>query len=153
MNTPGDVRAPRPRRTDYVRFLSLDTRWADNDLYGHVNNAVYYFYFDTAVNRHLIEAGALDIHGGDVIGLVVETQCRYHAPMAFPDTVHAGLRVGRIGRSSVRYELGLFRNDEDDAAADGHFIHVYVDRETRRPTSLPDPMRAALEPLVVATKT
>lgn len=120
----------------------------DNDLYGHMNNVVHYSLFDTAVNGWLIEQGVLDIHAGGQIGLVVETGCRYHAELAFPDVVNAGIRVGRLGGSSVRYEVGLFRNDEDSAAAEGFFVHVYVDRQTRRPKPLNADLRAALEPLV-----
>jgi acyl-CoA thioester hydrolase len=120
----------------------------DNDVYGHVNNVVSYSFFDTAVNGFLVEAGLLDIQGGAVIGLVVETACRYRAPLAFPDIVWAGLRVARVGNSSVRYELGLFRNEDDEAAAEGHFVHVYVDRATRRPVGLPPPLREALVPLL-----
>lgn len=120
----------------------------DNDLYGHMNNVVHYSLFDTAVNGWLIEQGVLDIHAGGQIGLVVETGCRYHAELAFPDRVNAGIRVGRLGGSSVRYEVGLFRNDEDSAAAEGFFVHVYVDRQTRRPKPLNADLRAALEPLV-----
>ena len=119
----------------------------DNDVYGHVNNVVYYSFFDTAVNRYLIEAGALDIHAGAVIGLVVETQCHYFEPLAFPQRIEAGLRVAHRGRSSVRYEVGLFAQGAATSAACGHFIHVYVDRETRRPTALPDALQAALQPL------
>jgi acyl-CoA thioester hydrolase len=132
------------RRADYRHFSEIATRWMDNDVYGHANNVVYYSFFDTAVNGYLIEAGALDIHAGTTIGLVVETQCRYFAPIAFPDRVTCGLRVARIGNSSVRYEIGIFRNEEDTAAAEGHFIHVYVDRATRRPAPLPEALRAAL---------
>ncbi len=139
----------RSARADYATYQSLDTRWADNDIYGHINNVVFYAFFDTAVNRTLIEAGALNIHDGAVIGLVVETGCRYHAPLAFPDRIDAGVRVARLGTSSVRYEVGVFRADEDLAAAEGFFVHVYVDRQTRRPTPLPGPLRAALEPLVM----
>lgn len=120
----------------------------DNDLYGHMNNVVHYSLFDTAVNGWLIEQGVLDIHAGGQIGLVVETGCRYHAELAFPDVVNAGIRVGRLGGSSVRYEVGLFRNGEDSAAAEGFFVHVYVDRQTRRPKPLNADLRAALEPLV-----
>jgi acyl-CoA thioester hydrolase len=138
--------APTPR-SHYPRFSRIDTRWADNDVYGHVNNVVYYSYFDTVVNRWLIEAGALDIHGGDVIGLVVETQCHYFAALAFPQALDAGLRVAHLGRSSVRYEIGLFAADAAHSAAAGHFVHVYVDRESRRPVPLPATVRAALEPL------
>jgi len=121
----------------------------DNDVYGHVNNVTYYSYFDTAVNCYLIEASALDIEKSPVIGLVVETSCRYRTPITFPDAVTAGIRVARLGTSSVRYEIGLFREDEDLAAAEGHFIHVYVDRTTRRPVLLPKALKAALAPLVV----
>ncbi len=120
----------------------------DNDVYGHVNNVVYYSFFDTAVNRYLIEAGALDIHAGAVIGLVVETQCHYFEPLAFPQRIEAGLRVAHRGRSSVRYEVGLFAQGAAASAACGHFIHVYVDRETRRPTALPAALQAALQPLI-----
>ena len=134
-------------RADYRAFREITTRWMDNDVYGHVNNVVYYSYFDTAVNQYLIEAGALDIARSPVIGLVVETQCRYASPIAFPDFVTAGIRVARIGRSSVRYEIGLFRNEDDTAAAEGHFVHVYVDRGTNRPTALPAELVAALTPI------
>ncbi|OGB91374.1 MAG: 4-hydroxybenzoyl-CoA thioesterase [Burkholderiales bacterium RIFCSPLOWO2_12_FULL_67_210] len=126
----------------------MGTRWSDNDIYGHVNNVVYYSWFDTAVNAWLIERGALDIHGGGVIGLVVETQCNYFAPLAFPQAVEAGLRVAHLGSSSVRYEVGLFAQGSDDAAACGHFIHVYVDRETRRPVPLPAALKSALESIL-----
>lgn len=132
-------------RQDYKRFRDLPTRWADNDIYGHVNNAAYYGFFDTAVNCFLIEEAGLDIHEGGVIGLVVETGCNYFAALAYPELVQAGVRVSRIGNSSVRYEIGLFKEGEDEPAAQGHFVHVYVDRETRRPVALPDAMRQALE--------
>ncbi len=138
-------RPARPVRAQFSAFTQISTRWSDNDIYGHVNNSVYYFWFDTAVNEYLINAGALDIHAGAVIGLVVETGCAYFAPTAFPDLIHAGVRVDHIGTSSVRYAVGLFANDEDAAAAAGHFTHVYVDRETRRPVPLPDALRTALE--------
>ncbi len=143
-------RPSRPDRAGFHRFATIQTRWEDNDVYGHVNNVVYYSFFDTAVNRYLIEAGALDIEAGAVIGLVVETQCRYHAPLAFPDVLDVGIRVARIGTSSVRYEVGVFRQGgEDAAAADGHFVHVYVDRNTRRPVPLPAALRAALDAIHV----
>jgi acyl-CoA thioester hydrolase len=132
-------------RDRYRRFLTIPTRWMDNDIYGHVNNVVYYSYFDTVVNEYLIAAGSLDIEKSRVIGLVVETRCRYFKPITFPDTVHAGLRVARLGNSSVCYQIGIFRNDENTAAAQGDFVHVYVDRETRRPAGLPAEMRRALE--------
>ena len=135
-------------RTAYRHFQRIPTRWMDNDVYGHVNNVVYYSYFDTVVNQYLIEQRVLDIDHSTVIGLVVETQCRYFAPISFPDTVHAGLRVAKLGNSSVRYEVGWFRNEEPTAAAQGHFIHVYVDRASRRSTVLLPAMRAALEKLV-----
>jgi len=120
----------------------------DNDIYGHVNNVVYYSWFDTAVNAYLIEHGALDIHRGDTIGLVIETQCNYFAPLAFPQTIEAGLRVARLGNSSVRYEVGLFAQDEPLAAACGHFVHVYVGRDDRRPRPLPQRLRQVLETLL-----
>jgi acyl-CoA thioester hydrolase len=134
-------------RSGFKHFSSIETRWMDNDIYGHVNNVVYYSYFDTAVNRYLIEAGALDIHAGEVIGLVVETQCNYFSSLEFPQTVEAGLRVARLGTSSVRYEIGLFARGEALSAAVGHFVHVYVDRATRKPVPLPPALRRALEPL------
>ncbi len=140
---------PRPR-SHYAHFSAIDTRWMDNDVYGHVNNVVYYSYFDTAVNRYLIEAGALDIHRGDVIGLVVETQCHYFEPLAFPQRVEAGLRVAKCGRSSVRYEVGLFAHEAPQTAAAGHFVHVYVDRATRRPVNLPPALLQALRGLSLA---
>ena len=139
--------APEPR-TAYRHFAPLTTRWADNDVYGHVNNVVYFSLFDTAVNAYLIHAGALDIHAGAVIGLVVETHCNYFSSLAFPQRIEAGLRVARQGSSSVRYEVGLFAEGEAHCAARGHFIHVYVDRETRRPVPLPPPLVAALAPLI-----
>lgn len=132
------------RRADYHSFMVIPTRWMDNDIYGHVNNVQYYSYFDTAVNRYLIDQGVLDIHNGAVIGLVVETQCRYFESLTFPEDVHAGLRVARLGTSSVRYEVGLFAGDADIAAAEGNFTHVYVARHDRRPTPLPAALRAAL---------
>ena len=135
------------KRGDYRYFLQIATRWMDNDLYGHINNVVYYSFFDTVVNRYLIEGGFLDPARGEVIGLVVETGCRYAKALAFPEPVTAGLRVAHLGKSSVRYEVALFRGDEDDAAAEGHFIHVYVERATRRPTPLPEALRTLLTPL------
>jgi len=137
------------QRADYRHFRAITTRWMDNDVYGHINNVVYYSFFDTVVNAYLIEGGVLDPERSAVIGLVVETGCRYAKPLSFPVAVTGALRVARIGSSSVRYEVGLFRGDEDDAAAEGHFIHVYVDRATRRPVPLPDPLKRLLEPLVV----
>jgi acyl-CoA thioester hydrolase len=133
------------RREEYRHFHTIATRWMDNDAYGHVNNVVFYSYFDTVVNEYLIRRGVLDVAGGAVIGLVVETQCRYFAEVSFPQTVHAGLRVAHLGNSSVRYEIGIFADAQEAACAQGHFIHVYVDRATRRPTALPAPLRAALQ--------
>lgn len=141
-------RTPPPGRDAFRHFLSVPTRWMDNDAYGHVNNVVYYAYFDTVVNQFLIARGVLDVERGEVIGLVVETGCRYFKPVSFPDSLHAGLRVEHVGTSSVRYSIGIFRGDEDDAAAEGHFVHVYVDRATRRPVPLPDALRTVLEEIV-----
>jgi len=138
--------APRPRE-HYALFRPVQTRWMDNDIYGHVNNVTYYSYFDTAVNGYLIEQGALDIHAGSQIGLVVETQCNYFEALAFPDAIEAGLRVGHQGKSSVRYEIGLFSAGAPMTAAAGHFIHVYVDRATRRPLPLSEALQAALATL------
>lgn len=140
---------PEPARRDqYAHFTPIGTRWSDNDAYRHVNNVVYYGFFDTAVNQHLIEAGALDLEGSPTVGLVVETQCRYFAPISFPDRVTVGLRVAHMGSSSLRYELAVFRNDEPRASAEGHFVHVYVDRQSNRPVPLPDAVRAAVAPLL-----
>jgi acyl-CoA thioester hydrolase len=139
---------PQPEgRAGYKAFRTIGTRWLDNDAYGHVNNVVYYSWFDTVVNAHLIEAGVLDIHRGETIGLVIETKCNYFAPVEFPQTVEAGLRVAKLGKSSVRYEVGLFLRGEPLTVAKGHFIHVYVDRATRRPTELPAPLKKVLEAL------
>ena len=142
---------PRPvpeSREAFARFLPVPTRWMDNDLYGHLNNVVYYSLFDTAVNRYLIEQGALDLHHGEVIGLVIETHCNFFASLAFPQQVEAGLRVAKRGRSSVRYEIGLFAEGESLCAARGHFVHVYVDRQTRRPVAqLPESYVSALSAL------
>jgi acyl-CoA thioester hydrolase len=142
---------PQPLPRDHYRhFQAITTRWMDNDAYGHVNNVVYYSYFDTAVNRYLIEAGALDVQRSEVIGLVIETRCNYFAPLEFPQTVEAGLRVAHIGSSSVRYEVGLFAAGQPLSAAAGHFIHVYVDRHSRRPAALPAALLTALQPLQAA---
>jgi len=137
---------PEPREA-YRAFRPITTRWMDNDVYGHVNNVVYYSWFDTAVNAHLIEQGVLDIHAGTAIGLVIETQCNYFAPLAFPQTIEAGIRVAHLGNSSVRYEVGLFAQGEPLTAAKGHFVHVYVDRQTRRPVLLPPAFKNVLETL------
>ncbi|OZI71862.1 acyl-CoA thioesterase [Bordetella genomosp. 12] len=131
-------------RIDYVHFQPIATRWMDNDVYGHVNNVVYYSYFDTAVNQYLMEQGVLRIGSSPVIGLVVDTGCSYFSSVAFPDALEIGLRVASMGKSSVRYELGVFRAGDQQASAQGHFVHVYVDAQTRRPTPLPDALRQAL---------
>ncbi len=138
-----------PARADFRHFLEIPTRWADNDSYQHVNNVVYYAYFDTVVNEHLVRAAGHDIARAPSIGLVVETQCRFLAPLSFPEVIDAGLAVARLGRSSVTYRIGLFRHGEATAAALGRFVHVWVDRATRRPVDLPAAVRAVLEPLRV----
>ena len=146
-----DAAAAKPQpeaRSAYRAFRTISTRWMDNDAYGHVNNVVYYSWFDTVVNAHLIEHGALDVQHGATIGLVIETQCNYFAPVEFPQAVEAGLRVAHIGRSSVRYEVGLFVQGEPMTAAKGHFVHVYVDRATRRPGGLPAQLKSVLEGLL-----
>jgi len=142
-------RAPH-RRDQYRHFHPITTRWMDNDAYGHVNNVVYYSWFDTVVNAYLVKTGVLDIEASPVIGLVVETHCNYFGPLAFPQTVIAALRVAHIGTSSVRYEIGLFAADADEASAQGHFVHVYVDRTSRRAVPIGDPLRAVLEQIRVA---
>ncbi|MBP8137920.1 MAG: acyl-CoA thioesterase [Alicycliphilus sp.] len=139
---------PQPDpRDSYRAFRTITTRWMDNDQYGHVNNVVYYAWFDTAVNAHLIEQGVLDTAAGATIGLVVETQCHYFAPLSFPQTIEAGIRVAHMGSSSVRYEVGLFAQGAPLTAARGHFVHVYVDRVTQRPVPLPEPLRQVLQAL------
>lgn len=143
---------PRPNppiRADYVYYRKINTRWMDNDIYGHVNNVVYYSYFDTVIAHFLMEEGGLDPWGHPVVGMAIETGCRFHRSLAFPDIVHAGLRVGHLGNSSVRYEIGIFKNEENGAAADGHFVHVFVDRTTQRPVPIPASIRAALKRLVI----
>lgn len=140
-------RKPPLAREELRFFAEVSTRWTDNDVYGHVNNAVYYEYFDSAVNRFLIERGGLDIHAGSIIGLVVESSCRYHAPLAYPDRLEVGVRVDRLGSSSVTYGVAVFAHGAPVAAADGTFIHVFVDRATRRPTPIPDGLRQALAAL------
>lgn len=147
MTNPPQVRAQAKPRQDYALFVPVTTRWADNDVYGHINNVVYYSYFDSAVNSTLIARGALDIHAGDTIGLVVETHCQYFAPLAFPQALQAGVRVAHVGTSSVRYEVGIFAVDAALSAAHGHFVHVYVDRLTRKPVALGATLRAVLEGL------
>ncbi|MEY4472960.1 MAG: hypothetical protein RL671_1264 [Pseudomonadota bacterium] len=140
-------RAPTHARSDYRLARVIPTRWMDNDVYGHVNNVVYYSWFDTAVNTFLIERGLLDPRSGTIIGLVVESGCRYNKAVTFPEAVTAMIRVGHLGTSSVRYEIGLFAGDEKIAAAQGHFVHVYVDRHSRRPVTIPDAWREVLSAL------
>lgn len=135
-------------RSAYRTFITIPTRWMDNDIYGHVNNVNYYSYFDTAVNSYLVNCGVLDMHHGEVVGFVVENHCNYFAPVAFPQTITAGVRVTKVGSSSVRYEIGLFADDEQTTAAKGHFIHVYVNRATNRPVALSGELLAAVEALV-----
>ncbi len=147
MSLPTPAKPQPEPRSAYRTFRTISTRWMDNDAYGHVNNVVYYSWFDTVVNAHLIEQGALDIHQGETIGLVVETQCNYFSAIEFPQTVEAGLRVAHMGKSSVRYEVGLFVQGEPLTAARGHFVHVYVDRAGRKPATLPDRLKAVLEAL------
>jgi acyl-CoA thioester hydrolase len=140
-------RSPPRRRADFRRFSPVETRWMDNDVYGHVNNVVYYSYFDTVINRFLIAEGGLDIERGAAIGVVVASSCRYHSGLAFPQAIDAGMRVAKLGGSSVAWEISLFVAGSDVAAADGEFVHVFVDRETRRPVAVPAAIRAAIERL------
>jgi acyl-CoA thioester hydrolase len=138
------------RRAAYPYFARITTRWMDNDAYAHVNNVVYYSFFDTAVNQLLVESGVLDVRRSPTIGFVVETQCRFFKPITFPDAIDAGIKVARIGKSSVRYEIGIFRSDDETAAAQGYFVHVYVDRVSSRPVpALPEALREVLRPLLV----
>ncbi|WP_017938497.1 acyl-CoA thioesterase [Zestomonas thermotolerans] len=139
---------PRHLRSDYRHFQPITTRWHDNDLYGHVNNVVYYSYFDSAVNTYLIERGGLDIHTGQVVGFVVSSACDYFASIAFPERIEVGLRVGKLGNSSVQYELAIFKAGEEEACAAGRFVHVFVDRRSNRPVAIPETLRAALAALL-----
>ena len=134
-----------PGRADYKVFYPITTRWSDNDIYGHVNNVTYYSYFDTAANRYLIEEGGLDISDGSIVGYVVNSGCEYHVPITYPEAIEAGVRVDRLGNSSVQYGVGIFRKGETLACASGHFVHVFVDRATERPVPIPEPIRSALD--------
>ena len=134
-------------RSAWPHVLSIQTRWMDNDVYGHVNNVVYYSYFDTAVNQFLIERGVLDIHKGEVVGFVVDSGCAYFSSVSFPDTIHAGIRVAKLGNASVRYEIALYRNDDALPCAAGHFVHVYVERSSNRSVPIPANVREVLETL------
>ena len=138
----------RPRLTDYKFHTPITTRWSDNDIYGHINNVIYYSYFDSAANLYLIEHGGLDITSGNVIGLVVESHCNYHTPLAYPTPLIAGVRVDRLGNRAVTYGIAIFAEGDELAAAHGHFVHVFVDRTTRAPVAIPDALRAALADLV-----
>lgn len=133
-----------PQRDDYRYFVDITTRWQDNDIYGHVNNVVYYAYFDTAANHLLIREGGLDIHAAGIIGVVAESQCRYFAGVAYPDALEAGVRIGHLGNRSVRYEIAIFRKGETEARAAGFFVHVFVERESMRAVPIPDALRSAL---------
>ncbi len=135
------------RRSDYRHFLTIPTRWKDNDVYGHVNNVNYISFFDTVINRYLIDAGGFDLHNAPIIGIAVETFCRFRRSFAFPEDVEAGLRTGHLGNSSVRYEVGLFGADDDEARAEGHFVHVFVERALNKPVPIPAPIREALAKL------
>ena len=143
-----DKKLSPPTRTEFVAFEEVHSRWMDNDAYGHINNVVYYSFFDTAVNRYLIERNVLDIAKSKTIGLVIETQCKYFAPIVYPDLIHVGLKVAHLGNSSVKYEVAIFANDDDIASALGHFVHVYVDRLTNKPTPIPQNVRTVLQGLV-----
>ncbi|AZC15732.1 MULTISPECIES: acyl-CoA thioesterase [Pseudomonas] len=141
---------PVPQRSDYRHFQPITTRWHDNDVYGHVNNVTYYSFFDTAVNTYLIEQGGLDIHDGEVVGFVVSSACDYFASVAYPERIEVGLRVGKLGNSSVQYELAVFKLGEGEPCAAGRFVHVFVDRASNLPVPIPAVLRAALEQLLVA---
>lgn len=147
---PKPERRPPAQRREFGHFLTIPTRWMDNDLYGHVNNVVYYSYFDTIINKYLIDPGGLDIHGGPVIGITPETSCRFHKSFAYPEDVEAGMSVLQLGSSSVRYRIGLFGAGEQEARADGLFVHVFVDRRTMRPAPMPERLRHALACLLAS---
>ena len=140
----------RPHRSDYKVYYPISTRWSDNDTYGHINNVVYYSYFDSVANRYLIEEGGLDINDGEIVGYVVQSGCDYHAPASYPEAIEGGLRVDRLGNSSVRYGIAIFRQGEDEALAHGHFVHVFVDRAANKSVPVPLALRAALEKLAPA---
>lgn len=141
---------PQITRAEFAHFVIVPTRWMDNDIYGHVNNVLYYAFFDTAINHYLIAEGGLDIANGGVIGVAAETHCQFMRSLAFPEIAEVGLRVGKLGNRSVRYELGIFKQGEASAAATGYFVHVFVDRATRRAVPMPAGIRAALERLMLS---
>lgn len=136
-----------PTRAHYSQFYPITTRWADNDIYGHINNVVYYAYFDSAANRFLIERGGLDINDGSIVGFVVNSGCQYHAPISYPEPIEAGLRVDKLGNSSVRYGIGIFKAGREEAVANGHFVHVFVDRASNKSVPIPENLREALATL------
>lgn len=138
-----------PSRSDYKVFYPINTRWSDNDVYGHVNNVMYYSYFDTAANRYLIEQGGLDISAGEIVGFVVNSGCQYHAPISYPETIEVGVRVDRLGNSSVQYGIGIFKQGVEQAVANGHFVHVFVDRAANKSVAIPAPLRQALQRITV----
>ncbi|MFK8048745.1 MAG: acyl-CoA thioesterase [Halioglobus sp.] len=138
-----------PTRSDYKFFYPINTRWSDNDVYGHVNNVIYYSYFDTAANRYLIEEGGLDIGNGKIVGFVVNSGCEYHAPISYPEPIEAGLRVEKLGNSSVRYGIAIFKAGVEQAVAHGHFVHVFVDRQANKSVSIPETLREALARITV----
>jgi acyl-CoA thioester hydrolase len=144
-----DKKTTPPTRSDFVAFEEIHSRWMDNDAYGHINNVVYYSFFDTAINRYLIERDALNILKSDVIGFVIETQCKYFSPIAYPDMIHVGLKVTHLGNSSAKYEVAIFKNDDDIASAAGSFVHVYVNRSTNKPTPIPQNVREILTGLIL----
>ena len=137
--------SPVPGRSDYRVFYPISTRWSDNDIYGHVNNVMYYSFFDTAANRYLIEEGGLDINDGSIVGFVVNSGCEYHAPISYPEPIEAGLRIDRLGNSSVQYGIAIFKEGIEKAVAHGHFVHVFVDRAANKSVSIPPQLRTALE--------
>ena len=143
-----DKKLSPPTRAEFVAFEDVHSRWMDNDAYGHINNVVYYSFFDTAVNRYLIERNVLDIAKSETIGLVIENQCKYFSSITYPDMIHVGLKVAHLGNSSVKYEVAIFANDDDIASALGHFVHVYVDRVSNKPTPIPQNVRIVLQSLV-----
>ena len=144
-----DQKLAPPKRSDFVAFEEIHSRWMDNDAYGHINNVVYYSFFDTAVNRYLIERNVLDVLKSEAIGFVIETQCQYFSPIAYPDLIHVGLKVTHLGNSSVKYEVAIFKNEDDVASAAGSFVHVYVNRSTNNPTPIPQDVREILAGLVL----
>lgn len=139
----------RPTLDDYKVFVPITTRWKDNDIYGHVNNVTYYAYFDTVANQYLIEQGGLNIHADPIVGFVVNSGCNYHAPIAFPDKLQGGLRVNRLGNSSVEYGIAIFKEGEPHAVADGHFVHVFVDKASNKAVPIPDSIKVALQAIAV----